>query len=113
MSGSGPAECFDAPNDGDALMTAVTLHHGQRNPRDGYEIWHRDRLVFRHPAGKPDASPGKAVAVAAVWPIDRASLCALVDLGLSETQIGAYFAVPADDVHMLREQFGLGPRAYR
>jgi len=39
------------------------------------------------------------------WPVDDASLAALVDMGLSNRQIGAYFAVGADDVHMLREQY--------
>jgi hypothetical protein len=44
----------------------------------------------------------------AQWPIDRATLAALIDMGLSDFQIGAYFSVGPDDVHMLRDQYGLG-----
>jgi hypothetical protein len=41
------------------------------------------------------------------WPIDRAFLAALVDIGLTNAQIAAYFAVEPDDVHMLRNQHHL------
>jgi hypothetical protein len=44
----------------------------------------------------------------AEWPIDRATLAALIDMGLTNAQIGAYFSVGPDDVHMLRDQYGLG-----
>lgn len=37
-----------------------------------------------------------------LWPVDRAGLVALTDLGLSNGQIGQYFSVESDDVHMLR-----------
>jgi len=40
------------------------------------------------------------------WPLDRAGLTALVDLGLTNAQIASYFGVGADDVDMLRETFG-------
>jgi hypothetical protein len=41
-----------------------------------------------------------------VWPVDRASLAALIDLGLSNGQIGEYFAVKQDEVRKLREDYG-------
>ena len=41
-----------------------------------------------------------------VWPVDRASLAALIDLGLSNGQIGEYFAVKQDEVRKLREDCG-------
>ncbi len=46
-----------------------------------------------------------------VWPIGRASLAALNDMGLSDSQIGAYFSVTSDDVQRLRDRHGrLAPR---
>jgi hypothetical protein len=46
------------------------------------------------------------------WPLDRASLAALVDIGLTDQQIAEYFSVGTHDVHQLKEQLGLdrGPR---
>ena len=46
------------------------------------------------------------------WPVDRASLTALVDLGLSDAQIATYFSVEPADVLTRRQYFGLdlGPR---
>jgi hypothetical protein len=41
-----------------------------------------------------------------VWPVDRASLAALIDLGLSNGQIGEYFTVKQDEVRRLREDYG-------
>jgi hypothetical protein len=40
------------------------------------------------------------------WPADRASLAALIDLGLSNRQIAEYFAVGQDDVRTLRDRYG-------
>jgi hypothetical protein len=40
------------------------------------------------------------------WPVDRASLAALIDLGLSNGQIGEYFAVRQDEVRKLRDNYG-------
>ena len=39
------------------------------------------------------------------WPVDRAGLAALIDLGLSNGQIGQYFSVGPDDVRLLRERY--------
>ena len=54
-------ESFDAPNDDEALITAWTIRRRRRDQRYGYEVWQRDRLVFRHPpaeTGRPrNASP--------------------------------------------------------
>jgi hypothetical protein len=50
---------------------------------------------------KSDFSEGMA------WPVDRASLAALIDLGLSNQQIGEYFTIGPDEVHMLREDYGV------
>lgn len=43
----------------------------------------------------------------AVWPIDRAALAALVDLGLSDQQMAAYFSVNARKVKALRRRYEL------
>ncbi|HTV33875.1 MAG TPA: hypothetical protein VME69_12360 [Methylocella sp.] len=42
------------------------------------------------------------------WQVNRAGLGALIDCGLSDVQIAAYFAVSPDDIHMLRDEYGLG-----
>jgi hypothetical protein len=47
------------------------------------------------------------VAAAARWPIDRASLAALGDLGLSDEQIAAYFDIRPADVTKLHLAFGV------
>jgi hypothetical protein len=39
------------------------------------------------------------------WPIDRASLAALLDMGMSNAQIAWYFAVAPDEVRRLREDY--------
>lgn len=44
----------------------------------------------------------------ALWPVDRAALAAMTDMGLSNGEIAGYFAVGPDEVHMLREHYGLG-----
>ena len=41
------------------------------------------------------------------WPIDHASLTALIDLGFSDAEIATYFSVGPDDVYMLRDRYGL------
>jgi hypothetical protein len=41
------------------------------------------------------------------WPISRVGLTALLDLGMTNAQIGAYFAVGPDEVGMLREHYRL------
>lgn len=56
-----------------------------------------------------EASLKKSFLHNARWPIDRASLAALIDMGLSNSEIGAYFSVRPDDVYMLRGQYGFGP----
>ena len=47
----------------------------------------------------------KSFVQGATWPVDRASLAALIDMGLSNSQIAAYFSVAPDDVYMLREHY--------
>jgi len=44
------------------------------------------------------------------WPVDRASLTALVDLGLSDSQIAAYFSVDPAEVLSRRQYLGLDAR---
>ena len=44
---------------------------------------------------------------AASWPIEPASLAALIGIGMSDRQIAAYFSVAVADVGALRERFGL------
>jgi len=41
------------------------------------------------------------------WPIDRASLATLRDLGLSNFQIGSYLGVSTGEVRMLCEHYDL------
>jgi hypothetical protein len=53
-----------------------------------------------------DASLRKSFRGDARWPIDRAALAALIDIGLSNAEIAAHFSVGSDDVHMLRDQYG-------
>ena len=53
-----------------------------------------------------DASLRNACSDGVEWPVDRDSLAVLIDLGLSNGQIGQYFGVGPDDVHMLREDYG-------
>lgn len=43
------------------------------------------------------------------WPPDRASLTALVDLGLSDDNVANYFDVQPHDVATLRYAYGLAP----
>jgi hypothetical protein len=40
------------------------------------------------------------------WPIDRASLAALLDMGLNPAQIARYFSVTPDDVVRLLRAVG-------
>ena len=53
-----------------------------------------------------DASLRTSFSDGVEWPVDRASLAALIDLGLSNRQIGEYFAVGQDDVRALRARYG-------
>lgn len=41
------------------------------------------------------------------WPIDPASLAALIDLGMSDGQIAAYFSIEPRQVSALRCYYGL------
>ena len=61
------------------------------------------RSVDRHMLG---ASLRSSFCDGAVWPVDRAGLAALIDLGLSNGQIGKYFAVKQDEVFKLRQGYG-------
>jgi hypothetical protein len=61
------------------------------------------RSMDRHMFG---ASLRSSFCDGVVWPVDRASLAALIDLGLSNGQIGEYFAVKQDEVCKLREGYG-------
>jgi len=47
----------------------------------------------------------------APWPIDRPSLAALKDLGLSDGQVARYFRVDQDEVSMLRVSYGIADHA--
>jgi hypothetical protein len=50
-----------------------------------------------------DAAPG-------AWPVDRPSLAALKDLGLSDAQVAGYFRVRLDEVAMLRTSYGIAEK---
>jgi hypothetical protein len=51
-----------------------------------------------------EASPAR-------WPIDRPSLAALKDLGLSDHQLARYFGVEQDEVAGLRACYGIADQA--
>lgn len=51
------------------------------------------------------ASPDRAFVPGVCWPIRPAALAALVDLGLSDQRIAAYFAVDERDVSALRRRY--------
>jgi len=54
-----------------------------------------------------DASLRKSIRGNRRWPVNRADLAAMIDLGLSYQQIATYFAVAPDDVRMLCELYNL------
>lgn len=43
----------------------------------------------------------------AQWPLDRAALAALKDLGMSDAAVASYFRVEPADVAELRQDYGL------
>jgi hypothetical protein len=57
-----------------------------------------------HAYDRREASPGR-------WPIDRPSLAALKDLGLSDGQLARYFGVEQDEVAGLRACYGIADQA--
>lgn len=69
----------------------------------------------RHECPRPDVPTASdtnscragPLAKKVVWPINSAGLAALIDIGLSDAQIGAYFSVELDDVHVLRNHYKL------
>jgi hypothetical protein len=65
-------------------------------------------IEVAHLTSRPmlDASLRTSFSDGIKWPVDRASLAALIDLGLSNRQIGEYFAVGQDDVRTLRDRYG-------
>ncbi|MEW5704349.1 MAG: hypothetical protein AB1781_07185 [Pseudomonadota bacterium] len=44
------AEDFSASSDEEARIKVETMYHQRRNQIHGFEIWQRDRLVFRYQA---------------------------------------------------------------
>jgi hypothetical protein len=63
------------------------------------------KSVFRT---KLDAALHAAFVDGVQWPLEEASLTALVDLGLSDAQIASYFAVDTADVRSCKQKLGLG-----
>jgi hypothetical protein len=58
--------------------------------------------------------PATAVQAIETWesaPIDRASLAAFKDLGLSDAQVANYYRVPQHDVAILRAAYGIADQA--
>ncbi|HUE45209.1 MAG TPA: hypothetical protein VMO81_03060 [Aestuariivirgaceae bacterium] len=58
--------------------------------------------------------PATAVQAIDPWdaaPIDRPSLAALKDLGLSDAQVASYYRVPQDEIAMLRAAYGIADQA--
>ena len=58
-------------------------------------------------AGPFKAASRNSLPDGVVWPVQRATLAALIDIGLSNAEIAAYFSVLPDDVHMLADRYGL------
>ncbi|HUE45289.1 MAG TPA: hypothetical protein VMO81_03465 [Aestuariivirgaceae bacterium] len=58
--------------------------------------------------------PATAVQAIDPWefsPIDRPSLAALKDLGLTDAQVASYYRVPQHEVAMLRAAYGIADQA--
>lgn len=55
-----------------------------------------------------DAALAQSFIDGANWPLDRPTLTAFVDMGLSDDRIAAYFAIEPTEVRALREHFGFG-----
>jgi hypothetical protein len=77
-------------------------------PSANVDIPERKMIQAAHSTARHtlDASLRSSFCDGVVWPVDRASLAALIDLGLSNGQIGKYFAVKQDEVRRLREDYG-------
>jgi ABC-type taurine transport system substrate-binding protein len=72
----------------------------QRSPK----VMEADMLAAAHAYDRWEASPAR-------WPIDRPSLSALKDLGLSDGQVARYFGVEQADVAGLRASYGIADQA--
>jgi len=57
------------------------------------------------PQGSLDISLRNAFRAHMEWPVDRASLAASVDLGLSNRQIAEYFRVGPNYVHLPQDNY--------
>jgi hypothetical protein len=62
------------------------------------------RSAFR---ARLDAALHAAFVDGVQWPLEEASLAALVDLGLSDAQIASYFAIDPADVRDCKQKLGL------
>ncbi len=62
----------------------------------------RKRAVTEFDSGSFADGRGRAS-----WPPSRSSLAALIEVGLSNAQLAAYFSVSPDDVYMLRDDYQL------
>jgi hypothetical protein len=61
-----------------------------------------NRIAYSMPPGDLTSELHKSFIKGVSWPIDRASLAALLDMGLSPQQIAHYFSVtPADVLRLL------------
>ncbi len=104
------AQDLQAGTDEEARLTAEAAYARRRNHLHGFELWQGTRLVHRQASiGNGRAKSGLR---GAQWPIDRAGLAALTDVGLTSSEIGAYFSISLDDVQMLREDHGLAGGAH-
>ena len=86
---------------------------GQGRPRaTGVGVrWATNAITM--PANSPyrdslDGALRRSFVEGAGWPIERAALAALIDMGLSDERIAAYFAVDAAEVRALRGRYRLG-----
>jgi hypothetical protein len=55
--------------------------------------------------GLPDASPQQGGFIGGAWPIGRAALAALTDMGMTEENIARYFSVSPSGVAAIRAEY--------
>ncbi|MGK9167670.1 hypothetical protein KXR53_15300 [Inquilinus limosus] len=55
--------------------------------------------------GLPDASPRQGGFICGAWPVGRAALAALIDMGMTEENIARYFSISPDSVAAIRAEY--------
>jgi len=55
--------------------------------------------------GLPEASPRQGGFTGGAWPIGRAALLALIDMGMTEESIARYFSISPSSVAVIRAEY--------